>query len=418
MQGLIVGVLGICWDVTEQRMNESRLRQASKMDAIGQLAGGIAHDFNNLLTAILGNLDLMLSNLRPSERNHELVLAAQNAAIRAASLTNRLLGFSRQHQIDWEPTNVSEIVDEVVALLGRTIDPRVRIETRNCANLWLIQADSSQINQVLMNLCLNARDAIGGPGKITIETACVEVADLQTRPSADAYVGSFVRLRIADTGSGMTPEVRARIFEPFFTTKEVGKGTGLGLAMVFAIVREHRGWIECHSECGRGTRFDIYLPRTEAIQPQPVLLSATPLPTCSGNETILIADDEPMIRRLAVLVLERSGYTVLEAEDGQQAVELYEREQHRIDMVLLDLTMPNLSGQEAFRLMLRINPGVKVMFASGYAAEQISAEEQELILGFVKKPYRPDELIQAIQEALQRQRRSHYGEMALVHTKF
>ena len=412
--GLAVGVLGICWDVTEQRMNESRLRQAGKMDAIGQLAGGIAHDFNNLLTAILGNLDLMLNNLHPSEPNHELVLAAQNAATRAASLTDRLLGFSRQHQIDWEPTDVNEIVDEVVTLLSRTIDPRVRIETRCCPDSWLVQADSGQINQVLMNLCLNARDALGGPGKIAIETACVEVTDLQALLSADARIGSFVRLRVADSGSGMPPEVRARIFEPFFTTKEVGKGTGLGLAMVFAIVRQHQGWIECHSETGRGTQFDIFLPRTEAARPlSPPPLSATPMPTRSGSETILVADDEPMIRRLAVFVLERSGYTVLEAEDGQQAVELYERERHRVDLVLLDLTMPNLSGQEAFRQMLQINPDVKVMFASGYAAEQISVEEQDLVLGFVKKPYRPDELVQTIQEALKRGQRSRYGEVLI-----
>ncbi|MCE9530839.1 MAG: response regulator [Planctomycetes bacterium] len=403
LSGTPAGVLGICWDVTEQRLLETRLRQAGKMDAIGQLAGGIAHDFNNLLTAILGNLDLMLSGVKPGERQYELVTAAQNAATRAAALTNRLLGFSRQHQINWEPTNINTVVQEVVTLLGRTIDPRVRLEPRTAPDLWLVQADSGQINQVIMNLCLNARDAIKSVGKITIDTECVEITNLDGQLSADARTGSFVRLRIGDTGSGMTTEVRARIFEPFFTTKEVGKGTGLGLAMVFAIVRQHQGWIECQSSVDHGTQFDVYLPKTNQSMKQTPIDMPTPLPTRLGNETILIADDEPMIRRLATLVLQRGGYTVLEAEDGQQAVDLYEREQDHIDLVLLDLTMPVLSGQEAFRKMLQINPSVKVLFASGYAVEQITIDEQEKVFGFVKKPYRAAELIQTIQEALRRQ---------------
>jgi len=400
--GTAAGVLGICWDVTDQRLIENRLRQAGKMDAIGQLAGGIAHDFNNLLTAILGNLDLVLRGMKPGERQIELVLAAQSAATRAASLTGRLLGFSREHHIDWEPTNLNAVVLEVVSLLGRTIDPRIRIETRIGTDLWPVKADEGQINQVLMNLCINARDAIKSVGKITIETADVVLDNLESHQSADARAGEFVRLRVSDTGSGMTPEVRARIFEPFFTTKEVGKGTGLGLAMVFAIVRKHQGWIECQSGPDHGTQFDIYLPRTqEAVKSTPNL-SLTPLPPHRGNETILLADDEPMIRRLAKLVLETKGYTVLEAEDGQQAVDIYEREQKRIDLVLLDLTMPNLSGQEAFRQILAINRHAKVLFASGYAAEQITELEQQRIVGFVKKPYRPDELVQAIQDSLRK----------------
>lgn len=409
--GNAVGVLGICWDVTEQRLIEGRLRQAGKMDAIGQLAGGIAHDFNNLLTAILGNLDLMLATLSPTERNHELALAVQNAAVRAAGLTRRLLGFSRQHQLDWEPTDVNGIVDEVVTLLRRTIDPRIRIETRKSPEKWNVLADASQLNQVIMNLCLNARDAIAGPGKIQIETDCVEVTEMQALGSADARVGSFVRLRVGDTGSGMSPEVRARIFEPFFTTKEVGKGTGLGLAMVFAIIKAHHGWIECDSELGHGTRFDIYLPRSAVA----VRNSTTPLPPSEpeshGPATILVVDDESMIRRLAAVVLQNDGFDVIEAEDGQQAVEIFEREHERIDLVLLDLTMPNLSGQEALRQMWQIDPNVKALFASGYAAEQITSEEHDRILGFVKKPYRPSELLQTIHEALQgiRHSPSHAG---------
>ena len=402
--GQPVGVLGICWDVTEQRLIESRLRQTGKMDAIGQLAGGVAHDFNNLLTAILGNLDLMLPTLSEGERNHELVVAAQHAAVRAASLTKQLLGFSRQHQLDWEPTDLNGIIDEVVTLLGRTIDPRIRIDTRKSPECAAVLGDSSQLNQVIMNLCLNARDAMAGPGQIRIETECVEVTEMQALDQADARVGDFVRMRISDTGSGMSTEVRARIFEPFFTTKEFGKGTGLGLAMVFAIIKAHQGWIECQSEVGYGTRFDIYLPKTaQAVRSTPPPVPVVE-PERQDSATILVVDDEPMIRKLAVLVLERNGFEVIEAEDGQQAVEIYERELDRIDLVLMDLTMPNLSGQEALRQMWQVNPDVKALFASGYAAEQITLEEQRRILGFVKKPYRPNELLQTIREALKRVR--------------
>jgi PAS domain S-box-containing protein len=401
--GQVVGVLGICWDVTEQRALEARVRQAGKMDAIGQLAGGIAHDFNNLLTAILGNLELLLDGLPAGDGGREPALAARAAAARAASLTGRLLGFSRQHQLHWEPTDLNAIAAEVAALLGRTIDPRVRIELRKGARLWPVHADPDQMNQVVMNLCLNARDAIAGAGRVVVETANVEIgAETAINCPADASCGPHVRLRVSDTGCGMTEEVKARIFEPFFTTKEVGKGTGLGLAMVFAIVKQHDGWIECHSQPTRGTFFDVYLPRSEApVTPAP----APPRAETAGRygrETVLIADDEPMIRRLASLVLQRSGYTVLEAEDGRQAVEVFARERDRIDLVLLDLTMPQLSGQEAFRQMRLIDPGVKAIFASGYAADVVGGEEQELVLGFVKKPYRPDDLVRAVQEALEK----------------
>jgi CheY-like chemotaxis protein len=251
---------------------------------------------------------------------------------------------------------------------------------------------------LLMNLCLNARDAIVGAGHLQIETAGIDIDDAAIFENADARSGSFVRLSVEDTGCGMSDEIRSRIFEPFFTTKAVGKGTGLGLAMVFAIVKQLRGWIECRSDLKWGTRFDIFLPRTLAALKPLVALSETPLSDGRGKETILVADDEDMVRRLAAFVLQQQGYTVLEAEDGEEAVDLFRRHGDRIDLVVLDLTMPNLSGREAFRRLLQIDPQVRVLFASGYSAEEIT--ERDLICGFVKKPYRPKELVQIVQEAL------------------
>jgi nitrogen-specific signal transduction histidine kinase/CheY-like chemotaxis protein len=394
--GRVTGVLGICWDVTEQRRLEAHVHQAQKMDAIGQLAGGIAHDFNNLLTVILGNLELLLGQHPEGAPDRPLVAAAQGAAARAAALTQRLLGFSRRHQLDWRPTDLNAVVGEVVALLRRTIDPLVRIETRLAPDVWAAHADPTQLNQVLMNLCLNARDAIAGAGQITIETARADGHETDGPAAPD---DGLVRLRVTDTGAGMPPEVRARLYEPFFTTKGVGKGTGLGLAMVFAIVRQHKGWIECRSEVGAGTQFDVYLPRGETGRAPDTDLATAVLPR-AGHGTVLVVDDEELIRDLAALTLEGHGYRVLRAADGREAVEVYAAERDRIDLVVLDLTMPVLSGHEAFRQIRELNPAARVLFASGYAVEQLSDLEKGLMAGFLKKPYRPSDLVLAVEAAI------------------
>jgi PAS domain S-box-containing protein len=401
VDGRAAGVLGIVWDVTEQRAMEAQLQRTGKMDALGQLAGGIAHDFNNLLTAISGNLELMLMALPAEDGNRELATAARSAAARATSLTSQLLGFARQHRLDRQPTNLNGIIEEVVTLLQRTIDPRIRLETGLAADLEAVLADSVQMNQVLLNLCLNARDSITSAGWIRLETAARQFTadDVVSHPASRQ--GQFVRMRVSDNGAGMSPEVQSRIFEPFFTTKDVGKGTGLGLAMVFGIVKQHNGWIECTSEVGRGTCFEVYLPRTERA-PEPVVQVPTPSAHSTGRATILVADDELMVLKLTCAVLRRKGFRVLEAHDGREAVEIFAREHHQIDLALLDLMMPILSGQDAFRQMLRIDPDVKVMFASGYSADQVSEEESQQVLGFVRKPYLPSELVQRIQDALDR----------------
>jgi PAS domain S-box-containing protein len=400
-QNGIVGVLGISWDVTEQRALEAQLRQAQKMEAMGQLAGGVAHDFNNLLTVILGTVGLLQTNLSKQDSNQELLAATEKASLRAAELTSKLLGFSRRTTLHLEPTNLNACIDEAVALLRRTIDPRISLAAEKSADLWLVNADVGQINQVLMNLCLNARDAMPDGGRLILQTENVVLDQSAVRLHLEARSGEFVRLRVRDTGQGISPEILPRIFEPFFTTKGPGKGTGLGLAMVFGIVKQHQGWIDCGTKVHEGTRFDVYLPRFLPGQE----IRTTPAVCCSvrqGTETILLVDDEPMIRNLGRTILQSYGYQVLLAEDGAHAVNLFRERRAEIDLVILDLTMPELSGRDAFQELLHLEPQVRVLFASGYSAEHATDVEHERILGFVGKPYRPEELAAAVRTALDR----------------
>ncbi len=398
--GRLVGVLGIFWDVTEQRAAEGQMRQAQKMEAVGQLAGGIAHDFNNLLTAILGNLALILDDLAADDPHRVLLATAEKAAQRAANLTGQLLGFSRRTVLRTEALRLNAAVDEILGLLRRTIDPRVTLEERRAPDLWTVRADPGQMNQVLMNLCLNARDAMPDGGRLLLETENVTLSPDYARLHLEGRAGEFVRLRVSDTGHGIAPEVRARVFEPFFTTKGPGKGTGLGLAMVFGIIKQHRGWVDCYSEVGHGTRFDIYLPRAPAGEEAAPALRAGP--PGRGHETILLADDEPMILGLGKTILQHHGYQVLLAEDGEEAVRVFEERRADIGLVVLDLTMPRLSGRDAFRRMMQIDPGVRVVFASGYSAEVLGDGERAQACGFVGKPYRPDDLARTVRAALDR----------------
>jgi PAS domain S-box-containing protein len=399
-QGQVLGVLGIFWDVTEQRHLEAQLRQTHKMEALGQLAGGIAHDFNNLLAAMLGNVELILSELPEGHRWRELLTTAVNAGFRAAELTRQLLSFSRQTPLRPEPANLNQSVEETVRLLRRTIDPRIVVEVRLEPDLWRVQADTAQMGQVLMNLCLNARDAMPSGGCLTLETANVTLDSEAARVHPDGRAGAFVRLTVQDTGKGMPAVVRERLFEPFFTTKRMGNGAGLGLAMVFGIVKEHGGWIECASQPSAGTSFHVYLPRLLAAAPPP---SPPLLGEPGGSETILLADDEEMLRRLGRQVLERYGYRVLTATDGAEAVEVYRQHQQEIDLVLLDLTMPKLSGLDALREMRALNPSVRAVIASGYFTDQaVQAVERDGAAGWVAKPYRPADLAREVRAVLDR----------------
>jgi CheY-like chemotaxis protein len=387
---------------------EGQLRQVQKMEAVGRLAGGVAHDFNNLLTAVLGNAALLQQRLERGGPDQELLGAIERAAWRAAELTRQLLGFSRQTMLWLRPLPLSESAREVVTILERTIDPRVRVEVRTAPDLGLVQADAGQMTQVLMNLCLNACDAMPEGGTLALETADVTVGEAQARGRVGARPGPFVRLSVSDTGQGIAPEHLPRIFDPFFTTKPAGKGTGLGLAMVFGIVQQHQGWVECHSEVGRGTRFDLYLPRYEPAPaaaapapeappaPRPGVLSVSSL----GSEVVLLAEDNDMLRTLATTFLRRHGYQVLAVADGQEAVEEYERHRGRVSAVVLDLMMPRLSGRDVLRRLRAIDPAVRVVFASGYSDTQLSEEEQASVQGFVNKPYRERDLVRAVRAAL------------------
>ncbi|MBY0527854.1 MAG: PAS domain S-box protein [Gemmataceae bacterium] len=403
-QGQVIGVLGIFWDVTDQRNLEAQLRQAHKMEAVGQLAGGIAHDFNNLLTGILGNLSLAIADLVPSHPVRELLMSAEVAGLRAAELTRQLLGFSRRTPMRSEPLNLNTSIDETVRLLRRTFDPRLHVSVEPAADVWMVQADPGQMNQVLMNLCLNARDAMPQGGKLTLETHNISLDAATAARTIDGRPGEFVRLRVRDTGCGMGPDVQERIFEPFFTTKEPGRGTGLGLAMVFGIVKQHQGWLECKSEVGHGTCFDVYLPRlvtSVATAPPPAALDGVR----GGTETILLADDEVVVGRLGLTILERHGYRVLSAMDGAEALEIYKQKGSSIDLVILDLAMPRLSGPETLRELRKINPAVSVLISSGYSSdEDMRAVERAGVLGFVAKPYRPTDLARRVRAALDQAR--------------
>lgn len=402
-QGAVVGVLGIFWDITEQRALEAQLRQAQKMEAVGQLAGGVAHDFNNLLTIILGNTSLLLSRLPADDPAREHLLAVERAGNRAAQLTRQLLGFSRRAPLRAEPLSLEAFLQETLQLFRQTADPRIEIHVEIAPDLWPVLGDGALLSQALLNLCLNARDAMPEGGRLLVRAENVQVSPDYARWHLEARPGEFVRLRVEDTGCGIPPDIRPHIFEPFFTTKQLGSGTGLGLSLVFGIVKQHQGWINCYSEVGQGSRFDLYLPRYhEAPAPPPPPLPPAPR---GQQETILLVDDEPLIRQLGRTILERCGYQVLLAKDGQEALETYAQARERIDLVVLDLTMPRLSGRDTFRRLRQLDPDVGVLFASGYSAEIAWTEDLHQALGFIGKPYQPDELARAIRTALERRQR-------------
>lgn len=404
--GRITGVLGVYWDVTDQRALEAQVRHAQKMDAIGQLANGVAHDLNNMLTVVLGNLDLAMRKLPPNEAVRAPLGTAETAALRARDLVERLRQFSRRNTSRKEPIHLRDCIHDTVDILRRTFDVSIAISTVVPDDLALVQADREQLDQVLMNLCLNARDAMAQGGHLRIEAANVVVTPENLRRQVRARPGNFVRVQVIDTGVGIAPEFMPLLFEPFFTTKGPEQGPGLGLATAFSILDQHRGWIECESTPGQGTTVSCFLPAYQPPTPLPAVNPTVPSAEPQPVETVLFAEDEDLLRELGGTVLERFGYQVLTARDGLEALEIYVREKDRISVVVLDLTMPRLSGKEAFRRLRALDPEARVIFTSGYVDELKAVADLEGIQSCIKKPYRPEDLVRAVRAALEAKRSS------------
>ncbi|MFO0936708.1 MAG: PAS domain S-box protein [Gemmataceae bacterium] len=394
--------VGVAIDVSERVELEEQLRQAQKMEAIGQMAGGIAHDFNNLLTAVIGNLSLV--DLKRGEANELYLKAAEQASVRAAELTKKLLGYARRSQLILAPTRLESVITEVVGILRHTLDPRIviRESIQPCPPVF---GDSTLLNQVLFNLLLNSRDAMPHGGVIEVSLSVVE----HDSPPNHLTPGQFVHVAVIDNGHGMSPETKSKIFEPYYTTKGFGKGTGLGLPMVLGIIQQHEGWIDCETTLGFGTRFDLYLPvAASAVQPvfAPLPPPVTGLPDDTpvdisfpaSRHLILLVDDDELVRSLALAILTSKGYVVHEASDGFEAVEWVKNNPRTASLIVMDLTMPRMSGRDAFRQILEIDPTARVLFSSGYTADEMTNISGGV--GMLAKPYRPSELLDAVERAI------------------
>ena len=391
--------IAIITDISERRRLESQLRQAQKMEAVGRLAGGVAHDFNNLLTAILGFSAMLLEDLPPDDPNRSSIIEIQRAGQSAASLTKQLLAFSRLQILNPEVLDLNAVVRRIDALLQRVIGEDIDLVLRLAPRLDHISADAGQIEQVIMNLAINARDAMPTGGMLTIETATVELDREHVVRHPGSRDGRHVMLAITDNGVGMTPEVQAQIFEPFFTTKKRGDGTGLGLATVYGIVKQSGGWIWVYSELGRGTTFKVYFPVTS--EPARVEPSADSQLYAGGHETILIAEDQAEVRMVAAAVLQRGGYVVLEAANGEEALAIVQGHAGRIHLLLTDVVMPAMSGRELAEAVKTLRPDIRVLYASGYADDAIVRHGVlDADVAFIQKPFTPNTLSAKVRQVL------------------
>jgi PAS domain S-box-containing protein len=398
-------MIGAMMDITQRLELEEELRQAQKMEAVGRLAGGVAHDFNNLLTIITGRTHLVLGRLKGDDPVRRSVEVIQKTADRAAALTRQLLAFSRKQVLQRKVLDLNTMVADVSTMLRRLIGEDVDLLLTPGPGAGRVNADPAQLEQALMNLAVNARDAMPGGGTLGLETDQVRLGAAPPDRPDTLPPGPYAVLRVMDTGTGMDAATQARIFEPFFTTKEPGKGTGLGLSMVHGIVRQHGGAIHVRSVVGGGTTFEIFLPQVEtAADTGGADDTAAPLPA-TGQETILLVEDESDVRALAREVLERQGYTVLEANDGAQAVAVYEKEGARIDLILTDVVMPRMSGREMVDRVRATRPDMRVLYMSGYTGDAIVRhgvlDASMLLLG---KPFTPVALIAKVREVLDRPR--------------
>ena len=398
--GAITHFIAIKQDITEHHRMEEQLRQTNKMEAIGRLAGGVAHDFNNILTAIMGYNDRVLRQLpADSPLRHDLT-EIDTEAHRAAQLTLQLLAFIRKQTLQLAVINLNHVVTNMSQMLRRLMGEDIILHTRLTESLGNVRADASQIQQIVLNLAVNARDAMPKGGALTIETDHITLDEEYTREHFDVKPGDYVRLTVTDTGAGMTPEVKAHLFEPFFTTKQQGEGTGLGLATCYGIVKQGSGHITVYSEPGHGTAVNVYLPKLPG-QADPPPSTAAPSAPPRGTETLLVVEDEPTVRELAVIVLREQGYNILAAANGIEALRLLEEhpDQH-LDMVVTDVVMPQMGGPELAVRLRETRANLKILFTSGYTRDNIQQETGNDHTAFLQKPYTPTTLLRKVREVL------------------
>ncbi len=406
-EGELAGVLGIGRDITERKKAEAekealsaQLQQSQKMEAIGILAGGVAHDFNNMLGVIMGHSELAMDKVEPSNPLFEDLNQIYKAAERSADITRQLLAFARKQAVAPRILDLNKTVEGMLKMLRRLIGENIDLTWLPASKLWPVKIDPSQIDQLLANLCINARTAITGVGKITVETKNAPIDELYTASHMDAIPGEYVRISVSDTGYGMDNSTLARIFEPFFTTQDIGEGTGLGLATVFGVVKQNNGFITVYSEPGKGSSFNIYLPRylgsigkdrSESVMEE----------LEHGHETILLVEDEPAILRMTMTMLQQLGYTTLTAGSPDDAIKLISEDGINIDMVMTDVIMPGMNGQDLVKHLLSIQPDIKHLFMSGYTANVISRHGVLEDGGFfIQKPFTRRELATKIRHVL------------------
>ena len=405
-------VLMIAEDQTDKRKLESELRQAQKMEAVGQLAAGVAHDFNNILTIIQGHASLQLAVNEMDSDAADSFQHIASAAERAANLTRQLLAFSRKQVMQPKRLVLNGLVRQLSTMLPRLIGEHIRLVTDLAPELPPVFADSCNMEQIVLNLSVNARDAMPSGGTLTLRTEAITVDDEHLRLVPEAVSGDYVCLSVRDTGTGMDFQTRSRIFEPFFTTKDVGKGTGMGLATVYGIVKQHDGWVEVESESGHGSTFKIYLPVSEeASEPDSSILSFSPDPAGDGC-TVLVVEDDPAVRSLVKEILQHHHYKVIEAEDGEEALALAREYTDEIVLLLTDMVMPRgLTGRELAARLLADRPGLKVIFTSGYSPDLF---DSSLLLkegvNYLPKPYNSAMLAEIVRGALELNPNSEIGQ--------
>ncbi len=388
-------------DISERLQLEQQFRQAQKMEAIGQLSGGVAHDFNNLLTVILGNLGLVLTSGRIDSENESFLREVSQAASRAANLTRQLLTFSRQQVMQSQDLDLNEVVENISKMVRRILGESVEIRMGYVAQTLPIYADPGMLEQAILNLCINARDAMPRGGQLSLDTMAVEFNGAMGLQGGEIRMGWYARLSVTDTGSGIAPENLRRVFEPFFTTKEVGKGTGLGLASVYGIVEQHRGWVTVESKVGHGSTFRVYLPMVVVVAP-PSPPSPPALDVRGGSETILLVEDDQAVQLVAHATLTRLGYRVLSASTGQEAIRVWNENKAAIHLVLTDMVMPEgMSGKDLGRHFKKERPGLKIIYMSGYNADIAGTNFPQAGTGFfLGKPFEIRTLAESVRHCL------------------